>query len=317
MPSITPQQAGRVAVLAGGDSLEREVSLRSGAGIVEALKAAGFDVATVDPDTHLPQQLRDVGAQVVFNALHGGRGEDGTIQGVLELIGMPYTGSGVLASALAMDKAQSKRVFKATDVPTPTFHQIDPDDAIGKQCRFAANQLRLPLVCKPTNQGSSFGVSIVHRLEELIGAVEALVEKYGNAMVEKFAQGPEITIGILGCGPETRALPVLELVPKAEFYNYEAKYTKGMTEFIIPARLDEATTLMAQQTALRAHKVLGCHGWSRVDMHVDADGVPQVREVNTIPGMTPTSDVPAQAEADGITYDQLCTEILASAFHRP
>jgi len=312
-----PKQTGKVAILAGGESLEREVSLRSGEGVMGALRRQGFDVVSIDPDADLVDKLRESGAQVVFNLLHGGKGEDGTIQGVLEALGLPYTGSGVLASALAMDKAQSKRIFKATDIPTPGFYVVDPEESLRKQCRFAANQLRLPAVCKPTNQGSSFGVSIVRHEEEMIGAVEALVEKYGNAMIEKFVDGPEVTVGVLGAGETLRALPILELVPKAEFYSYEAKYTQGMTEFVIPARLDEVTTRMTQQAALRAHKVLGCHGWSRVDGHVDESGMPQIREVNTIPGMTELSDVPAEAQAAGITYDELVVEILSSAFNRP
>ncbi|MFQ6132020.1 MAG: D-alanine--D-alanine ligase, partial [Armatimonadota bacterium] len=299
MTQITPEQAGKVAVLAGGDSLEREVSLRSGRGIAEALARQGFEVVSIDPQGDVAQRLRESGAQVVFNILHGGKGEDGTIQGLLDILGLPYTGSGVLASALAMDKAQSKRIFKATDIPTPSFCVIDPDEPVGKQCRFAANQLKLPAVCKPTNEGSSFGVSIVRHQEEMIGAVEALVAKYGNAMIERFVDGPEITVGVLGVGDRLRALPVLELVAKADFYNYEAKYTPGMTEFVIPARLDELTTRLTQEAALRAHQVLGCHGWSRVDGHIDEDGMPQIREVNTIPGMTELSDVPAEAEADG------------------
>ncbi|MFQ6096194.1 MAG: D-alanine--D-alanine ligase [Armatimonadota bacterium] len=282
MPQIAPEQTGRVAVLAGGDSLERDVSLRSGDGVIEALKRKGFDTVAVDPDEDLITQLRDEKADVVFNVLHGGKGEDGTVQAVLEMAGIPYTGSGLLASALAMNKVQTKRLLQATNVPTPAYHVIDADQDIGKQCRFAANSLRLPAVCKPHNQGSSIGVSIVKHLEEMIGACEALVEKYGGALVERYCDGPEVTVAVLGTGDEVRALPLLELRPKREFYDYEAKYTEGMTEFVIPADVEPMAARMAQQVGIRAHKVLGCHGWSRVDMHIDAEGMPQVHEVNSI-----------------------------------
>ena len=272
---------------------------------------------SIDPDTNLITQLRDESVQVAFNILHGGKGEDGTIQGVLEMAGIPYTGSGVLASALTMNKIQTKRILQAAGLGTPPFYAIDPDETVGKQCRFAANSLRLPAVCKPDDEGSSIGVSIVKQIEELVGAVEALLEKYGSAFVEKFIDGPEVTVGVLGTGRDVRALPVLELRSQREFYDYEAKYTQGMTEFVIPAELDEPVYVMAQQIAIRAHNVLGCHGWSRVDMHIDRDGVPQIHELNSVPGMTPTSDVPAEAQAAGMTYGQLALEILGSALDRP
>jgi D-alanine-D-alanine ligase len=316
MAELIPEQVGRVGVLMGGDSRERDISLRSGAGIMEALQTSGFDAVSIDPDTDLITQLRDENVQVAFNILHGGKGEDGTIQGVLEMAGIPYTGSGVLASALTMDKIQTKRILQATGLGTPPFYAVDPNETVGKQCRFAANSLRLPAVCKPAGEGSSIGVSIVKQIEELVGAVEALLEKYGSAFVEKFIDGPEVTVGVLGTGQDVRALPVLELRSQREFYDYEAKYTQGMTEFVIPAELDEPVYVMAQQIAIRAHNVLGCHGWSRVDMHIDKDGVPQIHELNSVPGMTPLSDVPAEAQAAGMTYEQLVLEILQSALTR-
>jgi len=317
MAELIPEQVGKVGVLMGGDSRERDISLRSGSGVLQALQDNGFDAVTIDPDTDLITQLRDEKVQVAFNILHGGKGEDGTIQGVLEMAGIPYTGSGVLGSALAMNKIQTKRILQSAGISTPPFYAVDPEEKVGKQCRFVANSLRLPAVCKPADEGSSIGVSIVRRPEELVGAVEALLEKYGSAMVEKFMDGPEVTVGVLGTGENVRALPVLELRPTREFYDYEAKYTKGMTEFIIPAQLEEPAYVMAQQAAIRAHKLLGCHGWSRVDMHIDKDGVAQVHEVNSVPGMTPLSDVPAEAKAAGMTYEQLVLEILQSAFERP
>lgn len=317
MAELIPEQVGKVGVLMGGDSRERDISLRSGSGVLQALQDNGFDAVTIDPDTDLITQLRDEKVQVAFNILHGGKGEDGTIQGVLEMAGIPYTGSGVLGSALAMNKIQTKRILQSAGISTPPFYAVDPEEKVGKQCRFVANSLRLPAVCKPADEGSSIGVSIVRRPEELVGAVEALLEKYGSALVEKFMDGPEVTVGVLGTGENVRALPVLELRPTREFYDYEAKYTKCMTEFIIPAELEEPAYVMAQQAAIRAHKLLGCHGWSRVDMHIDKDGVAQVHEVNSVPGMTPLSDVPAEAKAAGMTYEQLVLAILQSAFERP
>ena len=317
MPELTPEQVGRIGVLMGGDSRERDISLRSGGGIMEALHGRGFDAVSIDPDTDLITQLRDQGIQVAFNILHGGKGEDGTIQGVLEMAGIPYTGSGVLASALTMNKIQTKRILQAAGISTPPFYAVDPEEKVGKQCRFAANSLRLPAVCKPADEGSSIGVSIVRHIEELVGSVEALLEKYGSALIEKFIDGPEVTVGILGTGENIRALPILELRTTREFYDYEAKYTEGMTDFIIPAELDEPIYVMTQQMAIRAHKVLGCHGWSRVDMHVDKDGVSQVHEINSVPGMTPLSDIPAEANAAGMAYEQVVLEILRSAFERP
>ncbi|MEN6544713.1 MAG: D-alanine--D-alanine ligase [Armatimonadia bacterium] len=301
-----------IAVLAGGQSGEREVSLRSGKGVQEALERQGFRTVMVDPSADLYRQLQEVGADVAVNALHGGAGEDGTIQALLELIGMPYTGSGVLASALTMNKLQTKRIAAAIGVQNPPFvyftGAFDPDwvcqtiDCIG-----------LPAVTKPNAEGSSLGVTICRDEATLAREMEAIAAKYDDVLVDRFIDGTELTVGVLGCGEAARALPVLQLVPKKEFYDYEAKYTKGLTELVCPAQISPEATAAAQELALLTHREMGCHGVSRCDMHLDRAGNLWFHEVNSCPGMTETSDVPHQAFAAGMTYDELVLEILQSA----
>jgi len=306
----------RIAVLLGGKSGEREVSLRSGAGVLAALERLGYDAVGVDPNCHLPRQLAEVNAEVVFNALHGGAGEDGSIQGTLEMLGLPYTGCGVLASALTLDKVRTKQLLQAVGIPTPDFVYTE-DAADGERVvTESLDRLGLPCVVKPIDEGSSLGVSIPKTADELRAAVGDVLGKYGAVIVEAFCDGVEITVGVLGSGPQQRALPVLELVPQVEFYNYEAKYTKGLTELICPARLPEAATRQAQEVAVQAHRACDCHGLSRVDMHYDSHGRLWVHEINSVPGLTETSDVPAQARAAGMTYEELVEEMLHSAMAR-
>ena len=307
----------RIAVLLGGSSGEREVSLRSGANVLAALHREELDAVAVDPDRDLGAQLRQQGADIVYNALHGGQGEDGTVQGVLEALGVSYTGSGVLASALTMNKVLTKHVLRDCSLPTPDFFVFDPDEDISRQAGAAMESLGLPVVIKPVSEGSSLGVRILHNWNEVEPAVEQLLSEFGDGFAERFVDGPEITVGIIGFGKSLRALPILELVPKREFYDYEAKYTEGMTEFVLPARLPEETYAETQRVAVQAHRVVGCHGLSRVDMHADGDGGVWIHELNSVPGMTELSDLPAQAQAADISYDELVIEILASALHRP
>jgi D-alanine-D-alanine ligase len=303
-------------VLLGGRSGEREVSLRSGAGVLEALAARGYDAVGVDPNCNLPQQLADAGAALVFNALHGGAGEDGTIPGMLEVLGVPYTGCGVLASALTLDKVRSKQLLQAVGIPTPGFvFAYDAGDT-ERVASAALEQLGVPCVVKPIHEGSSLGVTIPQSAEELQHDVADVLSRYGNVIVEAFCDGNEITVGVLGHGEGLRALPVLELVPKKQFYDYEAKYTKGLTDMICPARLPEEAARLAQETAVRAHRACDCHGLSRVDMHYDSRGRLWVHEINSVPGLTETSDVPEQARAAGMAYEDLIEEILQSAIPR-
>lgn len=306
----------RIAVLMGGKSGEREVSLRSGSGVLEALRERGYSAVGVDPDSNLPQQLADVAADVVFNALHGGAGEDGTIPGMLDVLGIPYTGCGVLASALTLDKVRTKQLLDGCGIRTPPYVWTDRPSEAGRVVQEAIDRLGLPAVVKPVNEGSSLGVSIPKTKDDLRAAVGVVLDDYRAVMVEAFCDGDEITVGVLGCGEKMRALPVLELVPKREFYDYEAKYTKGMTDLICPARIPADAARRGQELALRAHKACGCHGLSRVDMHHDSQGRIWVHEINSVPGLTETSDVPAEARAAGMGYGDLIEEILESALVR-
>ena len=316
MSDLDTLRGRRIAVLCGGQSSEREVSFRSGRGVRGALQRQGWEAVEVDPGPHLPDQIRQAGAEIAYIALHGGAGEDGTLQAVLEYAGIPYTGSGVLACALTMDKVQTKRILIAEDLPTPDYAVIgrehDLDDAVETLCR----ELPLPLVVKPLAEGSSFGVTLPKTAPDLRRDVAALVEQYGRALVEDYICGMELTVGVVGVGERLRALPVLELVPHHEFYDFEAKYTKGLTDLIAPARISAAATAEAQRLAVAAHLATDCVGVSRVDMHLDAAGDLWITELNTSPGMTETSDLPAAAEAVGMSYDELVLEILTSAAGR-
>ncbi len=307
-------QPGPVAVIAGGWSREREVSLRSGKRVYAALEHLGFPVTFVDADRNLAHTLQTLHPTTAVLMLHGTPGEDGTIQGLLEVLGIPYTGSGVAASAVGMDKWLTKRLFEAEGLPTPRALLVRAGDLTPDLPDRVKQELGFPVMLKPRNEGSSFGVVPVDRPGDLIPTLQPLVGTFGDMLVEQYIQGREITVGILGTGPEAFALPILELRPRERrFYDYEAKYTPGATEFLLPAPLPEALTRRIQALALRAHRLLGCRGMSRVDGMVHGEEV-FLLEVNTIPGMTETSDLPAQAEEAGIGYEELVLWILQSAF---
>lgn len=303
----------RIGVLMGGWSGERAVSLRSGKNVLESLKRQGLDAVGIDVGRDIAAKLAKGKIQVAFIILHGPYGEDGTIQGMLEMMGIPYTGSGVLASALAMHKGYSKKIFQESGIPTPSFCWVGRYQNEKMDAEHCLEMLGLPVVLKPACEGSSLGVSIAKTQEQAERGVRAILRKYGEAVVEKYISGMSVTTGILGTGQGSRALPVLELVPKNEFYDYKAKYTPGMTEFHVPARLPGAVYRKVQETSVAAHQALGCRGWSRVDAIVDRAGTPWVLEVNTLPGMTDLSDLPAEARAEGMDYDRLVLEILDSA----
>lgn len=295
----------KIAVLCGGRSGEREVSLRSGKRVFDSLKKQGFNVITLDLEDDLITTLKKKKIDLVYIALHGRFGEDGCVQGLLEIAQIPYTGSKVLASALAMNKLAAKRVFDATGIPTPRYFAIEK---IKRTFPF-------PLVVKPVSEGSSLGVSIIKAEDDLERTLERTVREYKNVFVEEFIKGKEVTVGVIGRGEDLRALPVLELVPRKDFYDFEAKYTSGLTEFILPARLPKPLYEKVQATALAAHRALGCYGVSRVDLIVSSsDHVPYVTEVNSIPGMTEHSDLPAEAAHAGISFDELVVKILESAY---
>jgi len=291
----------RIGVLYGGWSSEREISILSGMRVASALKNRGYEVVEIDVGRDIADVLSNNHIDMAYVMLHGKPGEDGTIQGLLETVGIPYTGSGVLASALAINKVLTKKVFQFSEILTPEFKYPVNSDEI---------PFDPPYLIKPVSEGSSVGMTLVRDKKQHRKAISKARE-YGDSFVEKYINGKEITIGILG----DLALPILELVPKKEFYDYEAKYTKGMTEFIIPARLDDAMTKKSKEIALKAHRVLGCRDFSRVDFVVEG-GNAYVIEVNTIPGMTELSDIPAEACAMGIEYDELIERILKLALRR-
>jgi D-alanine-D-alanine ligase len=303
----------RIGVLMGGWSSEREVSLRSGRNVTQALTRLGFTAVPIDVGRDFPDQVREARIDAAFIILHGRPGEDGTIQGFLELVGIPYTGSGVEASAIGIDKTTSKRLFAAAGIPTPPWVAVSRAERLEDGLRAARRNLGYPMIIKPRYEGSSVGMEIIEDDAELDAAGRRVRRKFGDFLLEKFIPGMIATVGIIG----EQALPILELVPRRQrFYDYKAKYTKGETEFIIPARLEKYVYSRVQRLSVLAHQTLGCSGFSRVDLMIEHGEDPFVLEVNTLPGMTDISDLPAQAAHIGISYDRLVLEILRSAWTR-
>ena len=295
----------RIGVLMGGLSAEREVSLKSGAAVHGALLAQGYDAVAIDVGRDLAEVLQREGIQVAFIALHGRYGEDGCVQGVLELLQIPYTGSGVLASAMAMHKLYSKQIFAANGILTAPFRCYRRGESI----EAADIPFGLPLVVKPVQEGSSVGVSIVKAYADLPAAVSEAFRHDDEILVEQFIKGQEVQVGILG----NRPIGAIEIVPKNEFYDFEAKYTDGMAEHIFPARLSPELYEKAQSVGLAAHGALGCRGYSRVDLLVTEEGDCHVLEVNTLPGMTALSLLPEiAAKGAGIGFEGLVCQIVES-----
>jgi D-alanine-D-alanine ligase len=303
----------RVGVLMGGLSREREISLLSGGNCLAALVRLGYDAVAVDVGRDISEVLGRKGIEVAFLALHGRYGEDGCIQGLLEVLDIPYTGSRVMASSLAMNKKISKELVTYHGIPTPAFATFICYQDLEQACRDAAGKLRFPVMVKPCEEGSSLGVAKVDRQEDLLGVVSAACRDYEVVLAEEFIAGDEVTVGLLERESGLVALPVLQLVPKKGFYDFEAKYQQGMTEFVLPADIDGATADRCRELALSVHRIIGCRGFSRVDFMIDSAGEPQFTEINTLPGMTDTSDLPAQAAAAGIGYDELVETMLESA----
>lgn len=300
-----------VAVLKGGRSAEREISLVTGAQVEAGLHEAGFPVVTIDTgDPDFIECIRRSEAAVAFICLHGRYGEDGTIQGLLDLLDMPYVGCGVLASALAMDKAMSKAVFNARGVPTPEHVCVRKGDIVDPESIVATIGGRS--VVKPVREGSAIGVTIVRDAADLPAALEDAFCYDDDVLVEEFIEGVEITVGVLGTGRDCEALPTLEIVPVNEFYDYVSKYEPGMSQHVIPARISETAQKASAEIALQAHRALGCRGMSRVDLIVTGEDI-FVLEVNTIPGMTPTSLLPEAAAAAGISFPDLCARLVEDA----
>lgn len=307
--------AMRIAVLLGGDSSEREVSLKSGRQAQITLERLGHDVVCLDPAAGGLEELAKVKPNVVFLALHGGTGENGAIQGALELMGLRYTGSGVLASALAMDKAVSKRLFAAAGVRTPVSIAVHRDAGAEQAASDALSAIGLPCVVKPSSQGSTVGIGFVTHRDELAPALEGAFRYGPTALVEQFVTGTEVTVAILESPVSglAEALPVLEIVVNSDHYDYDAKYTPGKSDHIIPARITAAADEECRRLGIAAHTCLGCRGYSRVDAIVDASGKPWVLEVNTLPGLTEVSLLPDAAKAAGISFDQLLSTIISNA----
>ncbi len=297
----------KVAMLYGGRSTEREVSLRSGAGCAEALRSRGYDVTPVDVDLQVAAQLREMKAEVAFVSLHGRWGEDGSIQGLLESMGIPYTGSGVLASALGMDKVFSKLLFRDEGLDVVEY-RVFPRE---KAAHVAVGDLPfgLPAVVKPAGEGSSVGVHIVREAEALAAACQDAAAYKGDIIVERFVKGMEVNVAVL----DRKALGAIEIVPSREFYDYVAKYTPGTTQYFYPPRLPPEHLKRLHAAAEKAHLALGCDGATRVDFIVPPDGTPYILELNTLPGMTATSLVPKISAGNGISFADLCERLLEGA----
>ena len=296
----------RIGVLMGGTSAERDVSLKTGAAVLAALRRKGYDAVAIDVDATVPERLARERVQLAFIALHGRLGEDGAIQGLLEVLGIPYTGSGVLASALGMDKVVSRRLFEAERLPVPRYVLVT------RTASIPPLPFPFPVVVKPNGEGSSVGVSIVSQAAGLPAALAQAFEYDRRVLIEAYIAGKEIQVGILG----ERALGAIEIRLKTTFYDYVAKYTPGMSEHIFPAPLPPDVTRRTLDVALAAFRVLGCEGYGRVDFLVDEAGTPYVLEVNTLPGLTETSLLPDIARGVGVGFDDLVEAIVTAALER-
>ncbi len=306
----------KIGVLMGGRSSERAVSLKSGRAIYEALKSLNYRAVPVDAGRDLCSVLKRKQISYAFIALHGGYGENGAVQGLLEILGIPYTGSGILASALAMDKEASKKIFTSQGIPVPPFKVVHRsavmDQNSGRSFRMKPRTgFAMPWVIKPAAEGSSVGVAIVRNRRQMNKALETDFQYDDRIIIEKYIPGKEIHIGILN----NAVLGGVEVRPSLEFYSYEAKYTSGLTEYILPPVLDRKSYALSKRLALASHKALQCSGATRVDLRVNNRGNPFVLEVNTIPGMTETSLLPKIAKKAGIEFPDLLEKILAGAFY--
>ncbi|WNC68066.1 D-alanine--D-alanine ligase [Thalassotalea nanhaiensis] len=295
-----------IAVLFGGDSAEREVSLSSGAAITEGLKNAGFKVKAIDTQGFDLAKLKTENIDRAYIALHGRGGEDGCIQGALEYLGIPYTGSGVLGSALSMDKVRSKQIFKAMGLPTAEFAVVSQEDFNKNTAELVLNQLGNKVMVKPANEGSSIGMAIANNVEELNAALMNAFKYDQQILVEAWLSGAEFTVAILG----DEALPAISMVTPHEFYDYQAKYQSHSTQYLCPCGLDTEVENELKSISLKAFKATGAKGWGRVDLMQDEQGNFNLLEVNTVPGMTVTSLVPKAAKVAGLSFEQLVTRVL-------
>ncbi len=305
---------GKVAVLMGGSSAEREISLMSGRGVLAALQSQGVDAHAFDPAERDLVDLKRDGFARCFIALHGRHGEDGTVQGALELLGIPYTGSGVMASAIAIDKVMTKRIWLAEGLPTPRYVVLGTDAHTPTQTRTVPDTLGLPLIVKPPHEGSSIGVTKVAGYSQMQAAVELAARYDGDVLCEEFIAGEEVTCPVIGEGAAARALPVVRIVAPEGAYDYQNKYFTDDVQYLVPSGLPPAEEAEIQRVVLAAYRALGCRGWGRADLMIRAaDRRPFLLEMNTSPGMTGHSLVPKSAAAAGIGYEQLCVMLLGQA----
>ncbi|MEK7713111.1 MAG: D-alanine--D-alanine ligase [Deltaproteobacteria bacterium] len=292
----------KIGVLMGGLSAEREISLRSGNACLKALTSRGYNAVAIDALRDLPFRLRDEGIEVAFVALHGRYGEDGTVQGLLEVLGIPYTGSGVLASAIAINKAVTKEILRSKGVRTPGFIAVNRIEDVREL------KISLPVVVKPVKEGSTIGISIVRDRENLISAVEEAFRYDTLVLIEDFVKGREVTVSLL----DGRPMAIVEVRPKSGFYDFKSKYTAGMTEYMCPADISNEISKVCREMAVDVYDAVGCSGAARVDIIID-EGGPQAIEINTIPGMTETSLLPKAAACEGMSFDELVERMLDGA----
>ncbi len=306
---MAPLTTKRIGVLMGGRSAERDISLKSGEAVLAALKRQGYEAVAVDVDDRVAETVRSERVDIAFIALHGRGGEDGAIQGLLEVMRIPYTGSGIMASAIGMHKIMTKRLLLHHGVPTPRFSVVTRAEGNAKQLPFGFSY---PIVVKPATQGSTIGISVARDDQGLAEGLALAFSYDRDVLLEEYIDGKEVTAGVLNHRP----LPLIEIAPKDKFYDFKAKYTAGMTDYILPARVEPALYEEIQQFALKAHRFLGCAGASRVDFRIDSSGTPLALEINTCPGMLETSLLPRAAQAAGLSYDQLVEKILADVLER-
>jgi D-alanine-D-alanine ligase len=305
---------GKVAVLMGGHSAEREVSLMSGSGVLKALQSKGVNAHAFDPAERDLCDLKRKGFKRCFIALHGRFGEDGTVQGALEMLGIPYTGSGVMASSISIDKVMTKRVWLAEGLPTPRYVLLRRGNYTREQVLAVPDELGLPLIVKPAREGSSLGLAKVTGYAEMAAAVEQAAALDADVLCEQFVAGDEVTCPVLGTGDSAHSLPVIRIVAPEGNYDYHNKYFTDDTKYLVPCGLPEGEEQAIQDIVLKAYRVLACRGWGRLDVMIDAaTRKPYLLEINTSPGMTGHSLVPMSARAAGISYEDLCLQLLASA----
>lgn len=312
--NVDVKALGKVAVLMGGDSAEREVSLMSGGGVLAALQSQGVDAHAFDPSERELAELKRDGFARCFIALHGRHGEDGTVQGALELLRIPYTGSGVMASAIAMDKVMTKRVWLAEGLPTPRYVSLPRSSQQRERVIQVPDELGLPLIVKPPHEGSSIGVTKVKGYSQMQDAVALAAQYDAEVLCEEFIEGDELTCPVLGEGESARALPVIKIVAPEGAYDYQNKYFTDVTQYLVPCGLPEDEEREIQRIVVQAYRTLGCRGWGRADLMLRAsDRRPFLLEMNTSPGMTSHSLVPMSAKAAGMSYEQLCLHLIANA----